>query len=298
VSLGRGPSDLGRPVPRGGYPPRVIGTAALRVLDQHDRAAAEELLARDPLVNVFVASRFRPGSGLGGELWGWTVDGRLDALCYSGANLVPVDAGTEAIEAFADRARRQGRRCSSIVGPTEMVEPLWRLLEPTWGPARAIRARQPYMAIDADPLVEPDPLVRRVRPEELDLLYPASVAMFTEEVGVSPLLGDGGAAYRARVAELVSSGRAFARVEDGRVVFKAEVGVVSSRACQVQGVWVDPSRRGEGLAAPGMAAVVRECLQRFAPVVSLYVNSYNLPALATYSRVGFSRVGTFATVLF
>jgi predicted GNAT family acetyltransferase len=76
------------------------------------------------------------------------------------------------------------------------------------------------------------------------------------------------------------------------------VGVVSSGACQVQGVWVDPQRRGEGLAAPGMAAVVRACLQRFAPVVSLYVNSYNLPALATYARVGFSRVGTFATVLF
>jgi len=297
VSLGRGPSDLGRPVPRGGYPPRVIGTAALRVLDQHDRAAAEELLARDPLVNVFVASRFRPGSGLGGELWGWTVDGRLDALCYSGANLVPVDAGTEAIEAFADRARRQGRRCSSIVGPTEMVEPLWRLLEPTWGPARAIRARQPYMAIDADPLVEPDPLVRRVRPEELDLLYPASVAMFTEEVGVSPVVGDS-RAYRSRVAELIDAGRAYARIEDGRVVFKAEVGAVSRQACQIQGVWVAPEQRGRGLSVPGTAAVVAAARRDHAPAVTLYVNDFNLAARRAYERVGFVELSTFTSVLF
>ena len=47
-----------------------------------------------------------------------------------------------------------------------------------------------------------------------------------------------------------------------------------------------------------MASVVRLCLDEVAPVVSLYVNDYNAPALATYDRVGFSRVGTFATVLF
>ncbi len=34
------------------------------------------------------------------------------------------------------------------------------------------------------------------------------------------------------------------------------------------------------------------------PVVSLYVNDYNAPALATYRRVGFEQVGTYATVLF
>ena len=186
-----------------------------------------------------------------------------------------------------------------MVGPADEVLGMWELLEPSWGPAREVRDAQPLMATGYAPMVEPDPLVRRVRPDELDVVLPACVAMFTEEVGVSPLLGDGGAAYRARVAELVGSGRAFARIEDGRVVFKAEVGVVSSGACQVQGVWVDPSRRGEGLAAAGHGGGrARPACSAFAPVVSLYVNDYNLPALATYERVGFSRVGTFATVLF
>jgi uncharacterized protein len=278
----------------------VIGTAALRVLDPQDRGRIEGVLARDPVVNVFVASRVRLGAEplrMGGELWGWTVDGRLEALCFAGANLVPVEAGPEAIAAFADRARRQGRRCSSIVGPLEMVEPLWRLLEPSWGPARAVRARQPFMSIAEPPAVAPDPLVRRVRREELDLLYPASVAMFTEEVGISPVQGDP-QAYRARVSELIVTGRAFARIENGQVLFKAEIGAVTDQACQIQGVWVAPAERGRGLSAAGTAAVVAAAQRDIAPVVTLYVNDYNLAARRAYARVGFSDVATFTSVLF
>jgi hypothetical protein len=121
--------------------------------------------------------------------------------------------------------------------------------------------------------------------------------MFTEEVGISPLGADGGASYRSRIAELVAAGRAFARIQDGRVVFKAELGSVSSAACQVQGVWVPPDLRGRGLAAPGMAAVA-ELAREAAPVVSLYVNDFNRAARATYRRVGFADVGQFMSVLF
>jgi predicted GNAT family acetyltransferase len=179
-----------------------------------------------------------------------------------------------------------------------MVSLLWRLLEPSWGAARDIRGNQPLMAIDGPPLVPPDPTVRRVTAAELDILLPASIAMFTEEVGVSPVAADGGTLYRARVTELVQAGRSFARVEDGRVVFKAEVGAVTRSGCQIQGVWVEPSRRGEGLSVAGMAAVVAECRRSVAPVVSLYVNDFNQPARRAYERVGFHTVGTFMSVLF
>ena len=39
--------------------------------------------------------------------------------------------------------------------------------------------------------------MRRVRPDELGILLPASVAMFTEEVGVSPVGPDGGGSLPA-----------------------------------------------------------------------------------------------------
>jgi uncharacterized protein len=122
--------------------------------------------------------------------------------------------------------------------------------------------------------------------------------MYTEEVGVSPEGGDGRGLYHARVAQLVSRGWSFSRIEDGEVVFKAEVACATPSACQVQGVYVPPHRRGEGLATAGMAAVVEACLREIAPTVSLYVNAHNTAARLAYERVGFRQTGTFSTIMF
>ncbi|MET9224188.1 MULTISPECIES: GNAT family N-acetyltransferase [unclassified Streptomyces] len=281
----------------------MLTTSTAKVLEPGDLDAALAVLNRDPVANAFVTSRVNVAGldpwRLGGEMWGWYSGGRLTSLCYAGANLVPLCATPEAIRAFAERARRAGRRCSSIVGPAEPTADLWALLEPHWGPAREIRSHQPLMTTRALPAdITPDPLVRRVRRDEMDVIMPACVAMFTEEVGVSPLAGDGGLLYQARVAELVSTGRAFARIEDGRVVFKAEIGAVTRHTCQIQGVWVAPEHRGKGLSETGMAAVLHYALRDVAPVASLYVNDFNAPARAAYQRVGFSEVGAFMSVLF
>ncbi|MEU9287065.1 GNAT family N-acetyltransferase [Streptomyces sp. NPDC048275] len=282
----------------------MLTQTTTRVLEPSDLDAALAVLDREPVANAFVASRVQVAGldpwRLGGEMWGWYEDGMLRSLCYAGANLVPICATPRAIRGFADRARRAGRRCSSIVGPAEATAELWRLLEPSWGPAREIRARQPLMIADRLPAgIAPDPYVRRIRKDEIETIMPACVAMFTEEVGVSPLAGDGGLLYQARVAELVSSGRSFARIDqNGKVVFKAEIGAATRQACQIQGVWVAPEYRGQGLAAPGMAAVLRHALADVAPVVSLYVNDFNTPARATYRRVGFQEIGAFMSVLF
>jgi predicted GNAT family acetyltransferase len=274
-----------------------------RVLDPGDLDAARAVLDRDPVSNAFVSSRVNAAGldpwRLGGEMWGFYTGGRLTSMCYAGANLVPICATPDAVRAFADRARRAGRRCSSIVGPAAPTADLWSRLEPYWGPAREIRTRQPLMTTRALPAaVRPDPCVRQVRRDEMEVLLPACVAMFTEEVGVSPLAGDGGLLYQARVAELVSTGRAFARIENGEVAFKAEIGAVTAHTCQIQGVWVAPAYRGRGLSKTGMAAVLQYALRDVAPVVSLYVNDFNAPARAAYRRVGFTEVGAFMSVLF
>ncbi|MBT2491129.1 GNAT family N-acetyltransferase [Streptomyces sp. ISL-96] len=281
----------------------MLTQTTTRVLDPGELGAALAILESEPVANAFVTSRVQAAGldpwRLGGEMWGWYADGRLRSLCYSGANLVPICATPEAVRAFADRARRAGRRCSSIVGPAEATGQLWRLLEPSWGPARDVRRHQPLMVTDQpSPDIRPDPRVRRIRKSEIDVIMPACVAMFTEEVGVSPLAGDGGLLYQARVAELVAAGRSFARIDDGKVVFKAEIGAATPQACQIQGVWVAPEYRGRGLSETGMAAVLRYALADVAPVVSLYVNDFNTAARASYRRVGFREVGAFMSVLF
>jgi hypothetical protein len=275
--------------------------AGLRVLGPEDVPGVLELLSRDHLSNVFVEHRVRTTSldprWLGGEMWGFERGRELVSVCHAGANLVPVDANGPALRAFADRALAAGRSCLSITGPQRDVDPLWELLAPRWAPARDVRRGQPYLAIATAPAVTPDPLVRKVQERELDTLYPASVAMFTEEVGVSPET-EGKSVYRARVLQLVRAGWAYARIEHGQVAFKAEIGAATPHACQVQGVWVHPHRRGEGLAAAAMAAVVDLALREVAPVVTLSVNAHNRAARRVYARVGFVEHDRFTTVLF
>ena len=278
----------------------------VRPLTSHDAMAMRQLLLRDPITHCFAASRILSANGLvdtdpwriGGELLGCFEDGELLSAVYAGANLIPIETTSSTRKAFVAHLIQGPRRCSSLVGPAIEVLHLWEGLSHRWGPARDVRADQPLMAITGPSGVDADPQVRTVRIEEIDLLLPASVAMFTEEVGISPMSGGMGSAYRARVADLISARRAFARIEEGRVVFKAEVGASAIGVCQIQGVWVAPDRRGEGISIGGMAGAVALAQAGVAPCVSLYVNDFNTAARASYSRVGFDVVGTFATVLF
>ena len=274
----------------------------VRVLESADLDAFLALTGQDPVVNVFADHRARTTNleprWLGGEVWGRFAGGELVAACHVGANLVPVQCTTDDARAFAERALARSRSVSTVVGPHDAVEAFWHTVSASWGRPRELRWHQPHLEIGVPPLIEADPGVRRTTRADLDELYPACVAMYTEEVGISPEAGGGAELYRARVSQLISRGWSFARFDQGRLVFKAEVACASPLAAQVQGVYVPPDRRGQGLAAAGMAAVVRHVQEHVAPVVSLYVNDWNVAARRAYEQVGFTQSATFSTVMF
>ncbi|WP_285726518.1 GNAT family N-acetyltransferase [Psychromicrobium xiongbiense] len=275
----------------------------VRGLGQADTAALVRLVDRNPVANVFFAAHLeRQGSALsdlpGVETWGYfDADGDLLAACWVGGNVIPLEADEEAARAFARRLLERGRGYSSIYGEARSVLPLYQALGSHGFRAREVRACQPLLALSGPPRIEPSPWVTPSRLSNFDRILPAAVAMFEEEVGYSPLVG-GEAFYRRRVEELIRREHSLSHCDDrGEVIFKADIGVLSRAVSQIQGVWIRPADRGKGLSAGYMAAVV-VLAQRLAPVVSLYVNDYNVRARATYETVGFEQVGTFATVLF
>jgi predicted GNAT family acetyltransferase len=275
---------------------RLVGDRRVSVV--RDAASVWRLFHDDPVGSCMVAARVAdhgidPNS-IGGELW--TRRGVEESLCFAGANLIPLRGARADLNAFADEAMSVTRRCSSLVGKADLVMPMWERLEPAWGPARDVRDCQPLMALSGHPGCDIDPEVRQVRPDELDAYLVAAVDMFIGEVGVDPRLGDGGRGYRRRVGSLIAAGRAWARFDHGEVIFKAEVGSQSPGVGQIQGVWVHPERRGQGLGTAGTATVAAVIVGS-GRIASLYVNSFNTVARAAYARVGFTEVGTFATVL-
>lgn len=144
---------------------------------------------------------------------------------------------------------------------------------------------------------EPAGYARLATSADLGELLPAAAAMFTEEVGFDPIAryGDG---YAARLRTLIAGQRcAIVTDVNGRVIFKADAGIVNLDAAQVQGVWLHPDYRGYGLAKPFFAAAA-QILQRHYPHLSLYVNDYNARALAMYRGTGWEQIGQFSTIIF
>ncbi len=269
-----------------------------RVSVVRDAAAVRRVLDDDPVAACMVDARVADygidPTAIGGELW--TRRNAEESLCFAGANIIPLRGTPDDLNAFADKAMGSARRCSSLVGPAELVLPMWQRLDAAWGPARDVRGQQPLLALSGPPVIPADPTVRKVRIDELDTYLVAAIDMFIGEVGIDPRLGDGGRGYRRRIASLIAAGRAWARFEHGEVIFKAEVGSQSPRVGQIQGVWVHPERRGQGLGAAGTAALAGAVVEG-GRIASLYVNGFNTAARAAYERVGFTQVGTFATVL-
>ena len=71
----------------------------VRPLVSSDLASLEDLIERDPVRNCFVAQRVALAGvdpwRLGGDMWGYVVDGAVESAVYVGANLVPISTTAE-----------------------------------------------------------------------------------------------------------------------------------------------------------------------------------------------------------
>lgn len=273
--------------------------------------------AEDPAKHVFLAGLLEitssaAVSSASGTLYGVFAGTDPVAVYWIGGSIISIGATSATNAEVARLLNSQGRRACSIIGAQQPVLDLYRRL--TWGSPRGVRPDQPFMVADREPDVEPSAEVRLGTLDDVTCAFAAAVEMFTEEVGFSPV-EDGTTGYLGKVRSNLSSGSTLlyttehdpqgepmrrwpAENSDRQVVFKADIGIRSSHAVQIQGVWVHPDFRGRGLAAPGMAALTDYVRRTVAPTVSLYVNSYNSPALRAYERAGFSQVGSFATVIY
>jgi len=274
-------------------------SVTIRRLRSEDLGPLRELISAHPVRHSFVSARLEALGSQAGTLQGFLgafAGDDLESALMLGANVVPINTSHESRIAFATEIVALRERCLSLVGSQEEVLELWRLLEPAWGSARDVRSEQPFFSMGKPSTLQIDDQVRYSNIADLDNLFPACVDMFTEEVGISPIVNRP-SAYRQRVNELVTNRRSFIRCDGDEVIFKAEVGSFGNGVAQLQGVWVHPDYRGRGIASPAIAAVVRLVLQDLARVVSLYANVYNARAVAAYRRVGFEQTDTFASVL-
>jgi uncharacterized protein len=242
--------------------------------------------AEDPVERVFLEDVARRGFG---RFTALEEEGRLVALCHTGANVVPSGSGCGA---FADVA--VSARARMLIGEEGAVTELWEAARGRLPPAREDRPGQPVYRMSEPPGPGGSGL-RAARVQDLDLLVPACAKAHEGELGVDPLRRDADG-FRWRTRAQIEEGRSWLWVEDGVILFKAEASAWTGQAVQLQQVWTDPEARGRGYGKRGLQDLIRLLLEQV-PVVCLFVRADNERAIALYDAVGMEHVLDYRSVL-
>jgi uncharacterized protein len=195
--------------------------------------------AAEPVERVFLEDIARRGLGRFSAVAG--SDGRLEALCHVGANVVPSGGGCAV---FGDAAARSGARM--VIGEERAVGELWQAARRRMPRPRDDRPGQPVYALRDAPAPGETGL-RPAQARDLGVLVPACAAAHREEIGIDPLKRDA-EGFRWRTRQQIEEGRSWLWLEDGVIRFKAEASAWTPVAVQLQQVWVDPEARRRGFA--------------------------------------------------
>jgi uncharacterized protein len=273
------------------------GRWSIRSVADDDVRGVIAFLACEPLINVYLLSRLEEERmAAATQMFAVRHEGRIVMVASLATNVVLAaasDERRERVEAatalLADRIITRMLPVRAIISPAHLVEPLWDRLRTRLDPPTVVRMNQPIYAIRRR-LDFPDLVTARFSvPSDIEKLVPACAAMHKEEVGIDPLIRDA-AGYRERIRELVDQKRSIVRVEEREIAAKCEFSAVTSDAVQLMGVWTHPRFRRRGLARETLREVCGHIF-RSGRSVTLFVNDFNLPAIALYESLGFSRIG-------
>ena len=245
-----------------------------------------EYCAGDPVERVFLEDVARRGLG---RFHGVEADGRLVALCHSGANVVPSGVGCGAFATVAARARAR-----MLIGEQSAVSELWEAARAELPRAREDRPGQPVYAISNVPAPGGSGL-RPAALSDLELLVPACARAHEGELGIDPLRRDA-EGFRWRTRAQIEEGRSWLWEEDGVILFKAEASAWTPHAVQLQQVWTDPEARRAGNAGRGLRDLIRLLLE-LVPTVCLFVRADNEAAIRLYDTIGMDHVLDYRSVL-
>jgi len=259
-----------------------------------DLAETFAYLDQEPVVNVYLlALTVRDALAQArDEFWGVRRDGEIVGLLHLGAQsgaVLPVAQDRAAAVALAERvyARRAFLpRRFQVIGRAEPVQEIVRRLERD-GVRPRLQRDQLYMSVERGRLLpfQRLPELRQAKPIDYEMAFRTGAMLRVEELDEDPRVVDP-IAYAKRVEEECRDGYTFLWNAGDALRFRASVSARTPDAAQISGVYVPPEHRGRGYAKRGMSELCARLLEE-SRSVCLFVNDFNVPALAVYRRLGF-----------
>ena len=269
----------------------------IHTLSAEHQAEVLAFLAARPVHTVFMAGFIRDNGLVSdfnrGTFYGCrNRKGRLEGVALMGhATLVEARGG--ALAAFAQFAQY----CPAaymILGEREKVERFWSYYARSGQTPR--RACRELLFEQCQPLEVPEPVagLRLATPDDLEIVLPLYAHLVNAESGVNPLEVDA-AGFQQRWLRRIEQGRVWVWIEDGRLIFNADIMCDTPDCIYLEGIYVDPDERGKGYGLRCLSQLSRNLLQR-ARSISLLVNEQNKQAQAFYRKAGFTLCDYYDTI--
>jgi predicted GNAT family acetyltransferase len=275
------------------YLPTAEVTVSVERLTNQDRNEVLAFLAERPIHTVCMVGFIRD-NGLESTLNRGTFygcrnsEGRLEGVALIGH--------TTLIEVRTDRALKElalvAQICSNahmIMGEQERIEQFWNHYADEGQEIRLICRELLFELRRPVQVKETVKGLRLATLDDLEIIAPVHAAMAEEESGVNPLIKDPDG-FRQRCARRIEKGRVWVLVEDGELIFKADVQADTPDVIYLEGIYVNPAKRGQGIGLQCLAQLTQSLLSR-SKSICLLVNENNEKAHAFYRLSNFKLRG-------
>lgn len=275
--------------------PQADVTVTTVELTEEDRNEVLAFLAERPMHTVCIAGFIRDNGLVSahnrGTFYGCrNSEGRLEGVALIG-HATLVEARTDrAIQEFGLVAQTF-QKSHMILGEKEKVEQFWNYYADEGQEMRLVCRELLFVLRHAMQVREEVEGLRRATLDDLDQVAPAQAAMAEYESGINPLEADP-EGFRARCARRIEMGRVWVLEEDGRLIFKADIQSDTPDAIYLEGVWVNPTDRGNGIGRKCLRQLCQDLLVRTKSICVL-VNEENGRAHTFYRMCNFKMRGIY-----
>jgi uncharacterized protein len=279
------------------YLPTAEVTVSVAELTNPDRNEVLAFLAERPIHTVCMVGFIRDNgleSSLNrGAFYGCrNSEGRLEGVALIGH--------TTLIEVRTDRALKEfalvAQVCSNtfmIMGEQERIEQFWNHYADEGQEIRLICRELLFELRRPVQLSERIEGLRLATRKDLELIAPVHAAMAEAESGVNPLSKDP-VGFLQRCARRIEKGRVWVLVENDQLIFKADIQADTPDVMYLEGIYVNPAMRGQGIGRRCLAQLT-QCLLERSKSICLLANEKNEKAHSLYRLSNFKLRGHYYT---
>lgn len=226
-------------------------------------------------------------------------EGRLEGVALIGHTTLVEARTRRALREFALKTKeysefRLGPRTHLIMGEQEKIEKFWSYYAEE-GDTMRLACRELLLELRKAPSGgEVMTGLRLATFDDLDLVAPVHAGMAEAESGINPLDVDP-VGFRQRCARRIEKGRVWVLLQGKELVFKADIQADTPDVIYLEGVYVAPAYRGNGIGRNCISQLTRELLLRTESVCVL-VNEDNPKAQTLYRSSNFKMQSYYYTI--